>query len=459
MRRQQGKRQTSSIHKEGRLEQLTNGEAIEFLSTLPQNHPFGIPENDEKREFLRRLYFPLRDLFSTSTTSSRANRTRVLEISRFEVLESLAQRFRVFETDPLEFWERLSEALPQYDKHGAEKRPKTFLEGAVQLDTNIQEQLILQRFVSVAAYKLFRRAMPSSGTRIMPESLRRFLMHVGICYSGSCEGEDIDKYGDIIKRGRRYAHFCQRLVASQTIDEDREGDNEAYGPLFFSSLPDTMEVNASQMAKVLLDFHKTFVWVNEMPQRSLGKRKKNDQGHETTRKNRGRSEYLEPSLAAATSQEQDFRPVGGSMLQPRLALERTREGCFQSSIALDSNPVWRISQTRAPSECLLRLPEITQREQRRAEIAPGSSTRTEERSRFDTLVSAACSTDTAEQFQERAAGNMSVDFVPLPAHSQETLLDVTALDFVVPLLDVTDLDFVDPQSSMFSQLHSYEQDI
>lgn len=240
MRRQQGKRQTSSIHKEGRLEQLTNGEAIEFLSTLPQNHPFGIPENDEKREFLRRLYFPLRDLFSTSTTSSRANRTRVLEISRFEVLESLAQRFRVFETDPLEFWERLSEALPQYDKHGAEKRAKTFLEGAVQLDTNIQEQLILQRFVSVAAYKLFRRAMPSSGTRIMPESLRRFLMHVGICYSGSCEGEDIDKYGDIIKRGRRYAHFCQRLVASQTIDEDREGDNEAYGPLFFSSLPDTM---------------------------------------------------------------------------------------------------------------------------------------------------------------------------------------------------------------------------
>jgi hypothetical protein len=238
MRHQQEKSQISSIHKESRLERLTNGEAIEFLRTLPQNHPFGVLENDEKREFLRRLYVPLRDLFSTSTTPSRANRTRVLGISRLEVLKSLAERFQGFETDPLEFWERLSKALPQYAKHGAENRAKIFLEGAVQLDTNIQEQLILQRFVSVASYKLFRRAIPASDTRIMPESLKRFLIHVGICSSESGH-EDIRKYGDIIKRGRRHAHFCQELKSGQTID-DSEGDNEAYGPLFFSSIPDTM---------------------------------------------------------------------------------------------------------------------------------------------------------------------------------------------------------------------------
>lgn len=243
MRRQQEKSQISSIAKESRLERLTNREAIEFLGTLPQNHPFGVPENDEKREFLRRLYVPLRDLFSTSTTPSRANRTRVLGISRLEVLKSLAERFQDFETDPLDFWERLSKALPQYAKPGA-NRAKIFLEGAVQLDTNIQEQLILQRFVSVASYKLFRRAIPASGTRIMPETLKGFLIHVGICSSES-EDEDIHKYGDIIKRGRRQAHFCQELKDGQTTDgdtdeRDSEGDNEDYGPLFFSSIPDTM---------------------------------------------------------------------------------------------------------------------------------------------------------------------------------------------------------------------------
>lgn len=136
-------------------------------------------ELQAQNETLREV--PLRDLFSTSTTPSRANRTRVLGISRLEVLKSLAERFQDFETDPLDFWERLSKALPQYAKYGPENRAKIFLEGAVQLDTNIQEQLILQRFVSVASYKLFRRAIPASDTRIMPESLKRFLIHVGIC--------------------------------------------------------------------------------------------------------------------------------------------------------------------------------------------------------------------------------------------------------------------------------------
>lgn len=249
---QQGKDQPSSTRKDKGFKRLTNGQVIEFLRTLPENHPFAVPENDEKRKFLRQLYVPLRDLFSTTTTSSRANRTRVLAISHLEVLKSLHARFPDFEADPLEFWERLTEALPQYSEDGADNRAKIFLESAVQLDTNIQEQLILQRFVSLAAYRLFQRAIPTSGTRIMPETLKRFLIHVGI-WSSDCGDQDLCKYGEIIKRGQRHERFCQILMASQSTDEDTPGnnarretgvkweyDNETYGPLFFSSIPDTM---------------------------------------------------------------------------------------------------------------------------------------------------------------------------------------------------------------------------
>lgn len=218
------------------------------------------------------------------------------------------------------------------------------------------------------------------------------------------------------------------------------------------------QAKASQMAKVLLDFHEKFVWVNGMPQSSSGKRKKNKPGRKPARKKQ-RTEDLSPPYTAATSHEQDVRPVGVPILESRLSLEREREGCFQASPGPASNAAWQVSQAAAPGEGTFVLPGFTQQAQQGTGIVPGRS-RIEERSRFDTLVSAACSTSTAEQFQERATRVATTDFDPLPAQTQETLLDITAFDFVVPLLDMTDLEFVvDPQSSMFSQLHSFEQEI
>jgi hypothetical protein len=80
------------------------------------------------------------------------------------------------------------------------------------------------------------------------------------------------------------------------------------------------QAKASQMAKVLLDFHEKFVWVNGMPQSSSEKRKTNEPGHKTARKKRGRTENLSPSYTAATSHEQDVRPVGVPILESRLSL-------------------------------------------------------------------------------------------------------------------------------------------
>ena len=75
----------------------------------------------------------------------------------------------------------------------------------------------------------------------------------------------------------------------------------------------------------------------------------------------------------------------------------------------------------------------------------------EERSRFDALVSAACSSDTAaQQFQEMETEISVAGFVLIPEPARENLLNVTELDFVVPFLDVNDIEFIDSQLSMFA---------
>jgi hypothetical protein len=229
---------------------LSNGEVIAILKTLPEDRPFGVVDDKQKLEFLRQLYVPLRRLFNTTTTSSKANRDRVKNVNSLEVLQILHDRFPRFEENPFEFWESLIEPLPRYSEESERNRAKTFLEGAAQLDTNIDEQRILRRFVAVSAYKLFRRAIPTSESRVVTTSVKRFLLRAGIAIS---ENDDVDKYGDIIRRGQRHTNFCQGLAAgvlvnknmeANDISEDgmieREEYNEIYGPLFFSSIPDSM---------------------------------------------------------------------------------------------------------------------------------------------------------------------------------------------------------------------------
>jgi hypothetical protein len=69
-----------------------------------------------------------------------------LEIKELEVLQSLHAQFPLFKKQPLKFWELHNTALQPYDNEQASKhRAKIFLLNAVQLESNIQKQEILQR--------------------------------------------------------------------------------------------------------------------------------------------------------------------------------------------------------------------------------------------------------------------------------------------------------------------------
>jgi hypothetical protein len=126
----------------------------------------------------------------------------------------------------LEFWERLIKPLPQYSDQLQENRVRIFLQGAAQLDSNIEEQRILRRFVAVSAYNLFRRTFPtSSHTRILDKQLERFLVTEGLPSS------EHTICGEIIRRGQRHTQFCQQL---------KVGEEVGFGTLFFASIPDTM---------------------------------------------------------------------------------------------------------------------------------------------------------------------------------------------------------------------------
>lgn len=224
----EGKIHHKSSSRSGQRESecLTNSEVVQILRSLPGDRPFGVLEEGETSEFLRQLYLPLRSLFSTTTTTSQANRARIEQINQLEVPSRLQVRFSSFETDPLEFWERLVKPLPQYSDQLREKRARIFLQGAAQLDSNIEEQRILRRLVAVSAYNLFRRTFPtSSHSRVLEKQLERFLFMVELPSS------EHKICGDIIRRGQRHTQFCQKL---------KVGEEVGFGSLFFASIPDTM---------------------------------------------------------------------------------------------------------------------------------------------------------------------------------------------------------------------------
>lgn len=230
---------------------ITNGQVIEFLNKLPETCQFGHLENDEDGDrFLRRLYNSLRGKFSSTTTTSRAIHTRILKIQNLEVIGSLHARFPEFKSHPMRFWELPGISPQSYDNQATEKRVKLFFENAAHLDSRIQEQSILRRFIDVGAWKLFQRAQPSSSNRVFQSNVDRFLNDTGVqCF----EMADSVVYRNIIRRGQRYERFCQKLVLFNHPDDeiertgtighsgaDLEGKNEIFGPLFFPSIPDAM---------------------------------------------------------------------------------------------------------------------------------------------------------------------------------------------------------------------------
>ncbi|PYI02924.1 hypothetical protein BO78DRAFT_432506 [Aspergillus sclerotiicarbonarius CBS 121057] len=329
---------------------ITNGEVIQILQTFPDKQAFGDLKDDqrpEKLEFLRELYGPLRDLFGTTTTCSRANRTRITRIVSLEIPKSLHVRFPQFEKDPLEFWERLVENLPQYSKQNVGNRARTFLESAAQLDVIMDEQRILRRFVAVSVYRLFQRAIPTSGARVLNKNVEQFLKNLNIPNTE----EDINKYGDIIRRGQRHRPFCMDLKRGPPSADDEqccdieegavlgeENATEDYGPLFFSSIPDTVwdekglvgkdldgaiehlqhidvlgkskQSKAQHMAKILLDFHAGFVWITTLCPDLSNKRRPNTRRdtQPVTKRRRGNEALRTSNTTNTFHQEDTLRP-------------------------------------------------------------------------------------------------------------------------------------------------------
>ena len=226
---------------------LSYNQVIAALRNLPGEQAFGHVEDPQQLDFLRQIYRPLHKLFATSTTTSKVNYERVKNIQSFQIPQTLQCRFSQFENDPLEFWEMLLKPLPRYSDKAEEDRARFFLENAAHLEKNFEDQIILRRLVAVSSYKLFRRAIPTSDQRIMRPSVKKFLSHIGLSVSED-DAEIIETFSEILHRGKRQKIFCEELAVEVSNDDSLEDtrlnhdedDNHIYGPLFFSSIPDSM---------------------------------------------------------------------------------------------------------------------------------------------------------------------------------------------------------------------------
>lgn len=228
---------------------FTNGDVVVALQTLPESQLFGVFNEGEEPEFLRQIYLPLRQLFSKTTRASQANYARIKQISRLRVPEILSSRFIGWLKDPLQFWERILEALPKYSDQPPKNRAKIFLEGVHALDSQLEIGRIFQRFAAVSASRLFKRANPTSAARIGTKHITGFLEHAGLENSEA----NIKKYGDILRRGQRIISFCQRLADKEQPNNNAHSDDNVmeqphletsdYGPLFFPDIPDSMYVS------------------------------------------------------------------------------------------------------------------------------------------------------------------------------------------------------------------------
>jgi hypothetical protein len=215
---------------------VSNSEVIKFLEALPSEDDFG-SVTGENRDFLRRLYDPLHDIFKAARNTSRVNRDRIQAITELKIPQSLLDDFPNFIVDPLGFWERRQQDLPHYSKKTGLERTKLFLQMAIQLSNNIDEQIILRRFVATSTYKLFKRATWET-SRTTPDNIRQFLSASGIPVPDDPDEQKdiVDKYVIIIRRGQRQEKICKEV-------DDSKGDdisNRIYGPLFFDSIPDNM---------------------------------------------------------------------------------------------------------------------------------------------------------------------------------------------------------------------------
>lgn len=191
---------------------------------------------------------------------------------------------------------------------------------------------------------------------------------------------------------------------------------------------------ATYMAKILLDFHASFVWISPLDpdQSSSGKRK-----HAT---------------------------------KPRARYEDKRRKRNQGSCP--SRPV---STCQASGINHTRVGLLQQEEQESGDSIQGAVS-SQDPTQLNTLPLSTCSPNLS---QARSVEKPTMNIIPSQPPGEETLLDIAALDyagpqcsisdngndhsnalgFVAPLLNMSCLDFVDPQFSFYPPLYSFEQNV
>ncbi|KAK2589870.1 hypothetical protein QQS21_012453 [Conoideocrella luteorostrata] len=223
---------------------FTNSEAVKILShtldelrRLPGEHSVS-----SELGGLRQLYGALCPLYSKSTHSSSANRRKIEKVTNSNSLEKVSKHFDRWTADPLGFWEKPIDKSKRYsDKAINEQdRARLFLISAYELDGTIEEQRILQRFVPLAAFRLFRRLVPNITSRISSQHVEKFLDAVGIQPTETA----IQTYGSIIRRGCRTQAICHKaknMDRTKNVD-DSDLDAGQYWILFLDDIPDSWYV-------------------------------------------------------------------------------------------------------------------------------------------------------------------------------------------------------------------------
>ncbi|KID96582.1 hypothetical protein MAJ_07518, partial [Metarhizium majus ARSEF 297] len=272
---------------------LTNGAVAQTTKTLPPDEPFGQGGNPD---WLRQIYQQLHVVHG-SPPKRRVYRTTVTSPSKD--LEDLSSHFQHWRQNPESFWETPSTSSTNYIHYIHKDKPRRarlFLQSAVQLDSQITELRVLQRFVAVSAYELFLRIVPRARERISAKQMADFLIAIGL----QAPSEDSKKYAALVRRGRDWVLFCSRLheIESHNIRVGAAGDSShaasfdspgIYGPLFACSIDDSIfgsnglfgsgkkqyikqlseaglskaarEHGANQTAKILLGYHQNLFWL------------------------------------------------------------------------------------------------------------------------------------------------------------------------------------------------------
>lgn len=230
---------------------LTNGAVAQTTKILPPDEPFGQGGNPD---WLRQIYQQLHIVYG-SPPKRRVYRTTATSPSKD--LEDLSSRFQHWRQNPESFWETPSTNSTNYIHYIHKEKPRRaqlFLQSAVQLDSQVAELRVLQRFVAVSAYELFLRVVPRARKRISAKQMADFLIEIGL----EAPSEDSKKYAALVRRGRDWVLFCSRLheiesdniqspppspsvgAAGDTLHAASFDSPGIYGPLFVCSIDDSM---------------------------------------------------------------------------------------------------------------------------------------------------------------------------------------------------------------------------